>query len=202
MHPSEPEDDRLLRQLYNWAMTLAAGPHATRALAVVAFLESSIFPIPPDAMLVPMVLAQPRRAWEFAAIATAASIVGGLAGYAIGYFLYETLGQWIIHVYGLGDKFDEFQRTWNEWGVWIILIKGLTPIPYKLVTIASGLVKFNLGAFIIASIITRGARFFLLAALLRQFGAPIREFIEKRLTLVTTGFAGVIVLGFVALHYL
>ena len=153
-------------------------------------------------MLVPMVLAQPRRAWEFAAIATAASIVGGLAGYAIGYFLYETLGQWIIHVYGLGDKFDEFQRTWNEWGVWIILIKGLTPIPYKLVTIASGLVKFNLGAFIIASIITRGARFFLLAALLRQFGEPIREFIEKRLTLVTTGFAGVIVLGFVALHYL
>ena len=202
MHSSEPEDDRLLRRLYNWAMTLAAGPHATRALAVVAFLESSIFPIPPDAMLVPMVLAQPRRAWEFAAIATAASIVGGLAGYAIGYFLYETLGQWIIHVYGLGDKFDEFQRTWNEWGVWIILIKGLTPIPYKLVTIASGLVKFNLGAFIVASIITRGARFFLLAALLRQFGAPIREFIEKRLTLVTTGFAGVIVLGFVALHYL
>lgn len=202
MHSSEPEDERLLRRLYDWAMTLAAGPHATRALAVVAFLESSIFPIPPDAMLVPMVLAQPRRAWEFAAIATAASIVGGLAGYAIGYFLYETLGQWIIHVYGLGEKFDEFQRTWDEWGVWIILIKGLTPIPYKLVTIASGLFKFNLGAFIIASIITRGARFFLLAALLRQFGAPIRKFIEKRLTLVTTGFAGVIVLGFVALHYL
>ena len=120
----------------------------TRALAVVAFLESSIFPIPPDAMLVPMVLAQPQRAWQFALIATAASIVGGLAGYAIGYFLFETVGQRIIDFYGLGDKFAEFQRTWNEWGVWIILIKGLTPIPYKLVTIASGLAKFNLGVFI------------------------------------------------------
>ncbi|MFZ1430698.1 MAG: YqaA family protein [Geminicoccaceae bacterium] len=192
----------MLRRLYDWIMTLAAGPHATRALAIVAFLESSIFPIPPDAMLVPMVLAQPRRAWQFAAVATAASIVGGLAGYAIGYFLYETLGQWIIGVYGLGNRFDEFQRTWNEWGVWIILIKGLTPIPYKLVTIASGLAQFNLGAFILASIVTRGARFFLVAALLRLFGTPVRDFIEKRLTLVTTSFAGAIVLGFVALHYL
>ena len=202
MHPSEPEDDRLLRRLYNWAMTLAAGPHATRALAAVAFLESSDLPDPARRHAGADGAGAAATGVAFAPIATAASIVGGLAGYAIGYFLYETLGQWIIHVYGLGDKFDEFQRTWNEWGVWIILIKGLTPIPYKLVTIASGLVKFNLGAFIIASIVTRGARFFLLAALLRQFGAPIREFIEKRLTLVTTSFAALIVLGFVALHYL
>jgi membrane protein YqaA with SNARE-associated domain len=192
----------LLRRLYDWTMTLASGPHATTALAVVAFLESSMFPIPPDAMLVPMVLAQPARAWRLALIATAASVTGGLAGYAIGYFLFETLGQWIIQLYGLGVRFEEFQRTWNEWGLWIILIKGLTPIPYKIVTIASGLAKFNLGIFVVASLLTRGARFFLLAALLRAFGAPIRTFIEKRLTLVTTSFAAIVVLGFVALRYL
>jgi membrane protein YqaA with SNARE-associated domain len=198
----ELEEDVLLRRIYDWLMTLAAGPHAEWALALVAFLESSIFPVPPDAMLVPMVLAQPRRAWRLALIATAASIVGGLAGYGIGYFLYETLGTRIMQFYGLGDKFDEFRQTWNAWGVWIILIKGLTPIPYKLVTIASGLAGLNLGTFILASLVTRGARFFLLAALLRHFGAPIRTFIERRLTLVTTSFAAVVVLGFVALRYL
>ena len=192
----------MLRRLYDWTMTQAAGPHATRALAVVAFLESSVFPIPPDAMLVPMVLAAPQRAWQFALIATAASIVGGLAGYAIGYFLFETVGQRIIDFYGLGAGFADFQRTWNEWGLWIILIKGLTPIPYKLVTIASGLAKFNLAVFIAASIVTRGLRFFLVAGLLRQFGTPVRSFIEERLTLVTTGFAALVVLGFVALRFL
>lgn len=191
----------MLRRLYDWTMTQAAGPHATRALAVVSFLESSIFPIPPDAMLVPMVLAEPRRAWHIALVATIASVLGGLAGYAIGYFLFETLGEWIIRVYGLGDKFEEFRHTWNEWGVWIILIKGLTPIPYKLVTIASGLANFNVAIFILASILTRGARFFLVAALLRQFGTPIRTFIEERLTLVTTSFAGLIVVGFLVLRY-
>ena len=141
-----------------------------------------------------------RGGWR--PIATAGSILGGLAGYAIGYFLFETVGSWIIEVYGLGAKFADFQRTWNEWGLWIILIKGLTPIPYKLVTIASGLAKFNLAVFLLASIVTRGLRFFLVAGLLRQFGTPIRTFIEQRLTLVTTGFAALIVLGFVVLRYL
>lgn len=192
----------MLRRLYEWMMAQASGPHATRALAVVAFLESSIFPIPPDAMLVPMVLARPQQAWRFALIATAASVVGGLFGYAIGYFMFETLGAWIIELYGLGGKFEAFRATWNEWGVWIILIKGLTPIPYKLVTIASGLAAFSLPAFILASIVTRGARFLLVAALLRFFGTPIRAFIEERLTLVTTSFATLVVLGFVVLRYL
>jgi membrane protein YqaA with SNARE-associated domain len=191
----------LLKRLYDWTMAQAAGRHATRALAVVSFLESSIFPIPPDAMLVPMVLAQPQRAWRLALVATAASVLGGLAGYAIGYFLFETLGDWIIRVYGLGERFHEFRHTWNEWGVWIILVKGLTPIPYKLVTIASGLAGFNLGIFILASILTRGARFFLVAALLRYFGSPMCGFIEQRLTLVTTSFAVMVVLGFVVLRY-
>jgi membrane protein YqaA with SNARE-associated domain len=192
----------LLRRLYDWMMTQAAGPHATRGLAVVAFLESSVFSIPPDTMLVPMILARPQRAWRLAAIATAASILGGLAGYAIGYFTFATLGSWIMDVYGLGAQFDEFQHTWNEWGLWIILIKGLTPIPYKLVTIASGLAKFNLVVFILASILTHGTRFFIVAGLLRAFGTPIRTFIEERLTLVTSGFAVLIILDFAVLHYL
>ncbi|HET6469034.1 MAG TPA: YqaA family protein [Geminicoccaceae bacterium] len=191
----------MLRRLYDWVMVQAAGPRALRALGVVAFLESSVFPIPPDAMIVPMVVAKPEDAWRIAAVATAASVVGGLAGYAIGYFLLETVGQWIIHLYGLASKVAEYQAAYSEWGLWIILIKGLTPIPYKLVTIASGMAHFSLIVFTLASILTRGARFFLLAALLRAYGPPIRRFIEQRLTLVTSAFAALIVLGFVSLRY-
>ena len=192
----------MLHDLYAWTMRQAAGPHAERALAVVAFLESSVFPVPPDAMLVPMVLARPHAAWRLALICTAGSVVGGLFGYLIGYALLETLGEWIIGLYGLGEKLDAFQASYNEWGLWIILIKGLTPIPYKLVTIASGMAHFNLGVFILASIVTRGARFFIVAALLRSYGQPIRAFIERRLTLVTSAFAALVVLGFVSLRYL
>lgn len=192
----------MLRRFYDWIMWQAQGPHAMRALAIVAFLESSIFPVPPDAMIVPMVIANPRNAWRIAFVATAASVVGGLLGYAIGYFLIETVGDWIIRLYGLGDRLAAFQAAYNEWGLWIILIKGLTPIPYKLVTIASGLAHFSLGVFVLASIVTRGARFYLLAALLRFYGQPIRRFIEERLMLVTSAFAALIVLGFVSLRYL
>src|ERR671923_340716 len=125
-------------------------------------------------------------AWRIALVATAASVLGGIAGYAIGYYLYETVGQWLIAVYGLGEDFDAYRAAYNEWGLWIILIKGLTPIPYKLVTIASGAADFNIWVFIGASILTRGVRFFMVAALLYWFGEPIRDFIERRLTLVTT----------------
>lgn len=183
-------------------MRQAGSPHAMRGLGIVSFLESSVFPIPPDVMIVPMVLARPQDAWRIAAVATAASVVGGLAGYAIGYFLLETVGQWIIQLYGLADKVAAYQAAYDEWGLWIILIKGLTPIPYKLVTIASGMAHFSLPVFILASILTRGARFFLVAALLRAYGPPIRDFIEARLTLVTSLFAALIVLGFVSLRYL
>jgi membrane protein YqaA with SNARE-associated domain len=183
-------------------MRQAAGPHAERALAVVAFLESSVFPVPPDAMLVPMVLARPKAAWRAALVATAASVVGGLLGYLIGYALLESVGEWIIRLYGLGDRLAAFQAAYAQWGLWIILIKGLTPIPYKLVTIASGIAHFNLGVFILASLITRGARFFLVAALLRAYGPPIRDFIERRLTLVTSLFGGLVVLGFLSLRLL
>jgi membrane protein YqaA with SNARE-associated domain len=192
----------VLRDLYTWMMRQAAGPHAERALAVVAFLESSVFPVPPDAMIVPMVLARPQAAWRTAAIATAASVTGGLLGYLIGYALLGTVGEWIIRLYGLGDRIAAFQAAYAQWGLWIILIKGLTPIPYKLVTIASGIAHFNLGVFILASLLTRGARFFLVAALLRAYGPPIRDFIERRLTLVTSVFGGLVVLGFLSLRFL
>lgn len=183
-------------------MRQAGSPHAMRGLGVVSFLESSVFPIPPDVMIVPMVLARPQDAWRIAAVATAASVVGGLAGYAIGYFLLETVGQWIIELYGLADKVAAYQQAYDRWGLWIILIKGLTPIPYKLVTIASGMAHFSLPVFVLASVLTRGARFFMVAALLRWYGPPIRDFIEARLTLVTSVFAALIVLGFLSLRYL
>ena len=192
----------MIRRLYDWVMRQAASPHAMRILAAVSFLESSIFPIPPDAMIVPMALAKPKDAWRIATVCTVASVIGGLFGYLIGYFLLETIGQWIINLYGLQEKALEFTAAYDKWGLWIILIKGLTPIPYKLVTIASGMAHFSLPVFIAASVVTRGARFFLVAALLRWYGPPIRDFIEARLTLVTTVFAALIVLGFVALKYI
>jgi membrane protein YqaA with SNARE-associated domain len=172
------------------------------ALAAVAFAESSFFPIPPDAMIIPMVIAQPHKAWRIAAVATAASVIGGLFGYIIGYYLYETAGRWLIDLYGLQEGVDSFRAQFNEYGFWIILVKGATPIPYKIVTIACGIAHYSVAMFMLASVITRGARFFIVAALLKRYGEPIREFIERRLTLVTTAFVILIVGGFVALRYL
>ncbi len=191
----------MLRRLYDWVMQLAAHPRALWALGAVSFAESSFFPIPPDAMLAPMVLARPREAWKIALVCTIASVVGGFFGYAIGYFLFETLGRSLVSIYGLEPQFVEYQALFNEWGLWIILIKGMTPIPYKIITIASGVAKFDLAVFALASIVTRGARFFLVAALLRVFGPPIRDFIERYLTLVTTALVGFVIAGFVALRY-
>ena len=192
----------MLRRTYDRLMSEANKPGAERVLAAVSFAESSFFPIPPDVMIVPMVLANPDRAWRIALIATTASVVGGLFGYAIGYFLFETLGNWVFNFYGLQQKAQAFQASYAEWGLWIILIKGLTPIPYKLVTITSGAAHFSLPVFVAASVVTRGARFFLLSALLRRFGPAIRDFIERRLTLVTSAFAAAIVLGFLALRWI
>lgn len=191
----------MLRRLYDWTMTASAGPNALRTLAAVAFAESSFFPIPPDAMIIPMVLARPDRAWRVALVATLGSVIGGMAGYAIGYYFFATIGLKLIALYGLQAGFDQFRGAYAQYGLWIILIKGLTPIPYKLVTIASGAAAFNFWIFVAASIATRGARFFLVAALLRQFGSPIRDFIERRLTLVTTAFLVCLVGGFVVIKY-
>jgi len=191
----------MLRRLYDWTMGLASRPNALLALAAVSFAESSFFPIPPDAMIVPMVLARPDRAWRIALVATVASVLGGALGYAIGYYLFETLGQSLIQLYGYQDKFEAFKQAYNEWGLWIILIKGLTPIPYKLVTIASGAAAFDFPIFMLASIVTRGLRFFIVAALLRRFGEPIRDFVERRLTLVATAFLLAVVGGFLIVRY-
>jgi membrane protein YqaA with SNARE-associated domain len=191
----------MLRRLYDWTMGLASRPNALAALGVVSFAESSFFPIPPDAMIIPMVLARPDRAWRIALVATVTSVVGGILGYAIGYYLFETLGQSLIRLYGYQAQFEAFKRAYNEWGLWIILIKGMTPIPYKLVTIASGAAAFDFPIFVLASIATRGLRFFLVAALLRRFGEPIRDFVERRLTLVATAFVLAVVGGFLIVRY-
>jgi len=191
----------LLRRLYHRVLALSSSPHAGRALAAVSFAESSFFPIPPDVMLIPMALARPEKAWGYALICTAASVVGGLAGYAIGALLFESVGHWIINVYGYAQEMQHFRDLYAKWGLWIILIKGLTPIPYKLVTITSGFAGFDLPVFVGASILTRGARFFLVAALLRVYGEPIRDFIERRLGLVAFGFALAIVGGFLIARY-
>ncbi|HEX6103631.1 MAG TPA: YqaA family protein [Alphaproteobacteria bacterium] len=192
----------MFQRLYDRTMSLASHRHAMRVLAVISFAESSFFPIPPDAMLIPMVLAHRDRAWAMAAVCTIASVLGGILGYVIGYFLFEAVGRPILDFYGYQDEFQRFADAYNEWGLWIILIKGLTPIPYKLVTIASGVAHFDPTVFILASIATRGARFFLVAALLRRFGPPIRTFVEKNLTAVATAALLLIVGGFVAVKYL
>jgi membrane protein YqaA with SNARE-associated domain len=192
----------MMQRAYDWTMRMAAHRKAPHALFWVAFAESSFFPIPPDVMLIPMVVANRAKAWFYAGIATFGSVLGGIVGYAIGYFLYETLGQLLINLYGLATQFEAYRAAYNEWGLWIILIKGLTPIPYKLVTIASGAAAFDIWVFIAASIATRGVRFFMVAALLYWFGNPIRDFIERRLTLVTTTFVVLLVGGFVVVRYL
>ena len=192
----------MLQRLYARTLYIAAGPHALMALMAVAFAESSFFPIPPDILLIPMILARPRGAWRLAALCTLASVAGGLLGYAIGYFLFDAIGRPILQYNHAMAGYEALKAGFAQWGVWIIIVKGMTPIPYKLVTIASGAVQFSLVSFIGASIISRSLRFFLVAALLWQFGDAAREFIERRLMMVTTLFAVALIGGFVALRYL
>jgi membrane protein YqaA with SNARE-associated domain len=191
-----------MRRLYDWVIRLAGHPRAIPAMGVVSFAESSFFPIPPDVMLVPMILANRRKAFTIALVCTVCSVLGGLLGYAIGYYFFETIGAWVVKTYGLQAGLEKFRDEFARYGTWVILIKGLTPIPYKLVTIASGAAHFDLFTFVWASIVTRGLRFFLVAALLWKFGEPIRAFIEKRLTLVMWLFLIALVGGFVAVKFL
>jgi membrane protein YqaA with SNARE-associated domain len=191
----------MLRQLYNWTMSFAAHRNARKALAGISFAESSFFPIPPDVLLIPMVLAERRKAFEIAAICTIASVIGGMLGYAIGAFLYDTVGQWVVNLYNLQDKMEAFKAQYEEWGLLIILLAGFTPIPYKVFTITSGLLAYDFGLFVLLSAVGRGGRFFLLAALLYYFGEPIRGFIERRLEVLTAGVAAIAVAGFVLVRY-
>ena len=192
----------MLRRIYDWTMRMAADKRAPWALAAVSFIESSFFPIPPDVMLVPMVLSRREKAWWYATIATVASVIGGLFGYAIGYYLYDAVGLPILKFYGREHALDSFMTFVHEYGVPAVIIKGMTPIPYKVVTIAAGVGQMNLLAFIGASIVARAMRFYLVAGLLYFFGEPIRTFIETRLALVTTAFVVLLVGGFIAVSYI
>jgi membrane protein YqaA with SNARE-associated domain len=187
----------MLRRLFNRCIDAAGKPRAAWILGCVSFAESSFFPVPPDAMLIPMALARPDRAFFFAALCTATSVAGGILGYFIGAELYATAGQWLIHLYGYGDKVDAFRDAYVHYGAWIILLKGLTPIPYKIVTITSGFAGFNFGLFIVLSVITRGARFYLVAFLLNRYGDHARHVLEQRLGLWTAIFLAVLVIGFI-----
>ncbi len=192
----------MLRRIYDWCIDAAHKPHALWIMAAVAFAESSFFPVPPDVMLIPMSLARPKAAWLYAAICTAASVLGGLLGYAIGALLYDSLGQWLIGFYHLADKVEAFRAGYSQWGALIIIGKGLTPIPYKLVTITSGFAGFNLWLFVLCSIIARGGRFFIAAILLNRYGEWIRVRIEKHLTFWVLLGAAVLVLGFLIVYWL
>ena len=186
----------MFRALYDWTLRLAGHRHAIRSMAIVSFCESSFFPIPPDVMVVPMILARRSQAYWIATVCTVSSVLGGVLGYAIGMFLYDSIGQWLIRFYGMGEGLEQFREQFRAWGTEIILIKGLTPIPFKLVTIASGIAGFSFPAFLAASVVTRGLRFFAIAWLLKRYGAPMQAFIERRLTLVGWTALGLIVGGF------
>ncbi|HEY4738383.1 MAG TPA: YqaA family protein [Xanthobacteraceae bacterium] len=187
----------MLRRIYDWCVDAADKPHAVWILGGVAFAESSFFPVPPDIMLLPMSLAQPKRAWLYASVCTVASVLGGVLGYAIGALLYDSVGHWLINLYGLGGKVEAFRASYAEWGALIILLKGLTPIPYKLVTITSGFAGYNLWLFILFSIITRGGRFFMAAIVLNRYGEWIKVRIERHLALSVAILAIVLVAGFI-----
>ncbi len=192
----------MLRSLYDRTMALADHPHALWWLAIVAFIESSVFPIPPDVLMIPMILARPSRAWLIALVALLASVAGGLLGYAIGAFFYEGIGQPILEAMGKADKMAEFNERFNDFGFWAVLIAGVTPFPYKVITIMSGWTGMPIMTFVATSLLARALRFFLVAGVLWQFGAPVRDFIEKRLGLVFTVFCLLLFGGFLALRYL
>jgi membrane protein YqaA with SNARE-associated domain len=186
----------MFKRLYHWTLSLAESPRATWALGAIAFAESSFFPIPPDIILVPMSLARPKRAWFYAGICTIASVAGGILGYAIGWLLWDTVGHWLINLYGYASRMDAVKAGYDQWGWLFILVKGLTPIPYKLVTIVSGLLEYNFLLFVGLSLITRGARFFILAGLLNKFGGPIKDLLERHFATFMIAIVVMIVGGF------
>ena len=191
----------MLRRLYDWTMSLASGPRAPAALGAVSFVESSVFPIPPDILLIPMVISERRKAWWFATLCTITSVLGGLLGYVIGAFLFIQIAEPILAFYGYLDKFESFKEQYNDWGAWIVFIAGVTPFPFKVITIASGATGLNIVIFVLASIVARGLRFFVVAGLLYWLGPPIRNFIEARLGLVFTIFVVLLVGGFILAKY-
>ena len=192
----------MLRAMYHKVLAWAEHRHAERYLAAVSFAESSFFPIPPDVMLAPMCLARPERAWRYATVCTLASVVGGVFGYAIGFYLFHVLGEALMRFYGHPEGFSAFTKAFQDYGLWIILIKGATPIPYKLVTIAAGAAQFSLLVFVLASFVSRGMRFYLVAGILKAMGPRGRVFIDKHLGKLTVAMVVLIVLGLWASKWL
>ena len=192
----------MLRRIYDWCIASADKPHALWLMGLISFAESSVFPIPPDTMLIPMSLARPQRAWTYATLCTLTSVAGGVLGYVIGAYLYDTIGHWLIQLYGYGDKVEAFREAYARWGTLIILVKGVTPIPYKIVTITSGFAGYNLALFIVFSFVARGMRFYFTAFLLNRYGAKARTVIEERLGFWFTIGLLVLVAGVVAALYL
>lgn len=190
----------MLRRIYDWCIAAADKPYALWLMAMVSFAESSFFPVPPDVMLIPMSLARPNKAWFYALLCTVTSVAGGVVGYAIGALLYDSVGHWLISLYGYGDKVEAFRASYAQYGAWIILLKGLTPIPYKIVTITSGFAGYDVWLFILFSFIARGGRFFVVAILLNRYGAVIREQLEKRLGMWVAIGAVLLVAGFVIVY--
>jgi membrane protein YqaA with SNARE-associated domain len=186
----------MFKRLYHWTLSLAESPRATWALGAIAFAESSFFPIPPDVILVPMSLARPKRAWFYAGLCTLCSVAGGILGYGIGLLLFDTVGHWLIDLYGYAARMDTVREAYAKWGWAFILVKGLTPIPFKLVTIVSGLLEYNFALFVLLSFITRGARFFLLAGILHRFGEPIKLLLERHFATFMIAIVVMIVGGF------
>jgi len=192
----------MLRRAYDWCVAAADKPHALWLMGLVSFAESSFFPVPPDVMLIPMSLARPKRAWTYATLCTLTSVAGGVLGYGIGALLYDSVGHWLISLYGLGDKVEAFREGYAQWGSLIILLKGVTPIPYKLVTITSGFAGYNLGLFVVLSFVSRGMRFYLAAFLLSRYGDTARAIIERRLGLWFTLGVAILLVGILAVIYL
>ncbi|MHA6262070.1 YqaA family protein [Arenibacterium sp. CAU 1754] len=192
----------MLRRTYDKTMQLADHPHALWWLALVSFVESSVFPIPPDVLMIPMILARPSRAWLIAFVALVASVLGGMLGYAIGALAYEGIGQPILSAMGKADAMAEFNTRFNDFGFWAVLVAGITPFPYKVITIMSGWTGMPIATFVATSILARALRFFIVAGLLWGFGAPMRDFIEKRLGLVFTAFVALLIGGFVLVKYI
>ncbi|SHI97180.1 membrane protein YqaA, SNARE-associated domain [Aureimonas altamirensis DSM 21988] len=190
----------MIRALYDWTLRLAAKPRANYALGAVSFADSSFFPVPPDILLIPMVIANRRRAWRLALICTLTSVLGAIAGYVIGAALFEQVARPILALYGYSERFAEFAITYNEYGAWIVLIAGLTPFPFKVVTIASGATSLDFVSFVLLCTLARGTRFYLVAGLLYAFGPPIRDFIERRLGLVFVVLLVLLIGGF-AIRY-
>lgn len=192
----------MIRALYDFTLSLAEHPKAIRALALVAFAESSVFPIPPDVLLIPLIIANPRKAWLFATVTLVASVLGGLAGYALGHFAFEQIGRPILEALGKAEAIEAYAHKFNNVGFWAVLAAGVTPFPFKVITIMSGATAMPLSVFIPTAILARGLRFFAVAALLRIFGPQIKDFIERRLALVFVAFVLILIAGFVGAKYI